>query len=186
MCPLSVQPAILTDLSGYAIREKQNIVGVVVHRIEVSQEDSTFDDNPLEVLRFFQVHPVGIAATGGKMPYPLLIERSGALTQLVPLSRVTPHAKSHNPTTIGVACLGDFRRASPTPAQRQMLVAVSAELLHALGQRTQSLFGHDELAGASADPNKECPGRHLSMNELRADVERALDGEALGALHFLW
>ena len=186
MSALSVQSVILSDVSGYATRDPAVITGVVVHRIEVSQEDPAFHDNPSEVVRFFRTHPTGVRATGGKMPYPLLIEADGTLTQLLPLGRVTPHARSHNPTTIGVACLGDFRRESPPALQRATLVAVCTELLHALDVGSERLFGHDELVGGSADPNKECPGRHLSMIVLRADVEQALHGESLSQLPFLW
>jgi len=37
------------------------------------------------------------------------------------------------------------------------------------------LFGHDELKGASKDPRKECPGRFVSMNSVRAEVAVRVD-----------
>jgi hypothetical protein len=186
MTQLSVRHALIQDLSAYSTRQRSDLLGVVVHRIEVSQEDPDYRDSPPEVLRFFERHPTGVAATGGKMPYSVLIEADGAVTQIVPLLRVTPHARAHNPTTIGVACLGDFRRQVPAYAQRQSLVVVLGELLHALGRDEQSLKGHDELQGGTSDPNKECPGRHLSLIELRRDVALQLQQESFDQLSFRW
>lgn len=153
-----------------ATRTRDAIQGVVVHRIEVSQEDSTYRDDPFDVLRFFREHPIGVGATGGDMPYPVLITPDGRVTQTLPLLRISPHAVRHNPTTIGVAALGDFRREPPSALQREALVWVCAALLAQCQHEAPILFGHDELSEATRDPNKECPGRHLDMNALRAEV----------------
>jgi hypothetical protein len=156
-------------------RQLGEVDGLVVHRIEVSQEDATFGDEPREIARFFREHPIGRQATGGGMPYPLLISAAGTITQLVPLGRVTPHAKAHNQSTIGVAAIGDFRRSPPSSAQLGSLVGVCCSLLRQFGLPVDRLAGHDELAQASADPNKECPGRFLPMPGLRAQVAAALE-----------
>jgi hypothetical protein len=166
--------ALLDECLALPERRQAEVTGVVVHRIEVSQEDPSFRDTPADVARFFREHPVGKQATGGAMPYPLLIDAQGQITQTVPLLRVTPHARKYNPTTVGVALLGDFRGKAPSELQRRACVLVCADLLHALGRTSADMFGHDELSGGSSDPDKECPGRHLPMSTLRQDVAAEL------------
>lgn len=166
-------------------RAREAICGVVVHRIEVSQEDSSYGDTAEEVARFFREHPVGVKATGGEMPYPLLIDAEGIITQTVPLLRVTPHARAHNPTTIGVGCIGDFRARQPSPVQHRSLLRLCAHLVRELRLSASALRGHDELAGGSADPDKICPGEGLSPTRLREDVER-LAGEPQPTLALVW
>lgn len=151
-------------------RDKKNITTLVVHRIEVSQEDRTYSDSAQDVVRFFLEHPIGVKATGGDIPYPLIVEPSGAVVQTVPLGCVTPHAVSHNPVGIGIACVGDFRRRPPSGPQKEALVTLCAQLIEALQLDIQALRGHDELVGGSRDPEKVCPGEFLSMQELRVAV----------------
>jgi hypothetical protein len=177
-----------TWAAGYerlAARPVGDVVGVVVHRIEVSQEDPTYGDGPAEIARFFREHPIGVAATGGAMPYPVIIEPDGQVTQTLPLGRVSPHAVSHNPTTVGVALVGDFRGRPPTEAQLTALDGVCVALLRHLGCGASALHGHDELTGGSRDPNKECPGRMLPMDALRARVAALLEVE-LEVPPFAW
>ncbi len=166
-------------------RANAGVSGVVVHRIEVSQEDPLFLDTPAEVARFFREHPVGQRATGGSMPYPLLVDAAGTVTQTVPLWRVTPHARTYNATTVGVGVIGDFRARPTTPPQYAALVLVCASVLAELGLSADGLHGHDELSGGSADPNKECPGRHLPMARLREDVLAAMSGRPC-SFAFVW
>ena len=111
------------------------------------------------------------------MPYPILIDARGDVTQTVPLTRITPHARSHNPSTVGVACIGDFRRRGLSTAQRDSLVGVCADLLARFALEADAIVGHDELAGASSDPSKECPGAGVSMIALRLDVAAATPGQ---------
>ncbi len=153
-----------------ALRTPAAVRSLVVHRIEVSQEDPRFRDTPEDVARFFREHPLGVQATGGNMPYPVLIDGSGRITQTVPLGRITPHAKSHNPHSIGIGLLGDFRCQVPSKAQYASLVQLLGSLAAELGLPPECIRGHDELLGGSADPNKECPGCHLPMAKLRDDV----------------
>lgn len=143
---------------------------IIVHRIEVSQEDESFGDDPREIARFFREHPIGVKATGGSMPYPLVIERDGRITQTLPLDIASPHAKAYNQRAIGVACVGDFRTAAPSVAQYGALVSLCCDLLNRLHLDAEAIRGHDGLDGASSDPDKECPGRALSLPKLRSAV----------------
>ena len=158
------------EWESYARRDVTTIGGIVVHRIEVSQEDPGYSDSVEDTARFFREHEVGVKATGGEMPYPILILPDGEIVQALPLDRITPHARSHNPSSIGVACIGDFRKKPPEEEQYRALVVACASLLQQLKLDVQTLVGHDELVGGSSDPDKECPGRGNSMVHLREEV----------------
>ncbi|MCK5690153.1 N-acetylmuramoyl-L-alanine amidase [Myxococcota bacterium] len=166
-------------------RDKTAIDRLIVHRIEVSQEDASFGDSAEETARFFIEHPIGVDATGGKMPYPLLIEKDGTLCQTVALQKITPHARSYNPTAIGVALVGDFRHEPPEPAQYNTLISTLAALAAELDLGSAAIVGHDELSGGSKDPEKQCPGAHLSMDEVRTEVARRLLA-GLSDIKFNW
>lgn len=170
---------------GGARRARDSIDRVIVHRIAVSQEDPTYQDTPAEVIRFFATHPIGRQATGGTMPYPLLVDHRGQVSQCAPLSVITMHARQYNARAIGVGLLGDFRHAAPTSAQRRALIYVGAYLLAHLQLSVDALCAHDGLTGASADPDKECPGRFLPMEPLRVDVAEVLQRRYV-PLDFVW
>lgn len=154
-----------------ARRQQADIRAVVIHRIQVSLEASDFDDSPAEIARFFREHPLGRSATGGDMPYPVLIDPDGRVLQTVPLRYITPHARHLNPTSIGLACIGDFRATPMASQQQQSLVNVCTAAVRAFALDAQAVVGHDELGGSGTrDPDKECPGRHVSMDALREAV----------------
>jgi hypothetical protein len=166
-------------------REPADVTGVIVHRIEVSQEDPSYGDTPNEVARFFREHPIGMKATGGDMPYPILVDRDGIVTQTVPLRFITPHAKAHNPGTVGVGVIGDFRTAPPSPRQRAAAVAVCAALLTHFDLEVEKISGHDELQGGSSDPDKICPGPGLAPADMRNEVRTFL-ATTTAELAFVW
>lgn len=176
--PLFPRLGWVPGLSAMQQRPRADIRGVVVHRIEVSQEDASYADTAPEIARFFAEHPIGVAATGGAMPYPLIIDAYGEVTQTVPLRYVTPHARRYNASTVGVACLGDFRTQPPLPLQRAALLCICAALVEIFGLTAKDLHGHDELYGASHDANKECPGHLLPLAALRKDVRDKIEGSS--------
>ena len=151
-------------------REVHEITHVVVHRIEVSQEDDSFDDTPEEIARFFGEHPIGVAATGGAMPYALLVTAQGELIQTIALRFVCPHVRAHNRSSIGVGVIGDFRRRSPSAPQRAALLGLLAALLQRFSLPISAVVAHDELTDASHDPEKICPGSRLSVESLREEL----------------
>ncbi len=165
-------------VSTLRARSREQIEGIIVHRIEVSQEDSSFGDSPREVERFFVEHPIGKKATGGDMPYPLIIEADGKITQTLPFNLIAPHAVAANPSTIGLALIGDFREQAPSGPQMKSLLQTCIQLVMAIGIPTEKLSehlrGHDEIPGASRDPDKECPGRILDMTDLRRRVSQSV------------
>lgn len=186
MQPPSFRFAPVPGLERLKTRAPEEITGIVVHRIEVSQEDPSYADTPADVARFFREHPIGIKATGGDMPYPLLVEADGSLTQTVPFGYITPHAKAHNATTIGVGAMGDFRKINPTPTQRAAVIMVCAALITHLKLHPDVITGHDELQGGSADPDKICPGPGLAPADLRAEVRALVEKRGVASFDFVW
>ena len=155
---------------GDAVRCRGGIHEIIIHRIAVSQEDPAYADEVDQTLGFFATHPVGRAATGGAMPYPLLVDPRGGVWQTQRLLAVTPHAARYNSSSLGVAAIGDFRGLPPTVGQMRALIALLAHLLEALGADEAQLHGHDGLTGASRQPDKICPGQHLPIPALRVAV----------------
>ena len=83
-----------------------------------------------------------------------------------PDRRRQPH-----PSTVGVACIGDFRHAEMPQAQWDQLVAICAALSGMFGlEPVEAIHAHDALVGASSDPEKECPGRFVDMTRLRREA----------------
>lgn len=144
-------------------RTLKQIQYLVVHR--------TLDGSINDLIRAFKDTTKFAAGwyTGGKFPYHFIIDRNAALHQMLPLTRIGPAAKATlNLAGIHVAVQGDFRKERPTEDQLYTLRDVCIDLLEAMP--ALQLGGHTEFAGASDDPNKQCPGKHLDMNSLRAFV----------------
>ena len=83
------------------------------------------------------------------------------------------HAKSadgqYNEHGIGICLVGNFENAEPTPKQWQMLVKLTAFLAREYGIPEDRIIGHRDVAGKTL-----CPGKNLSEEKLREDVERYL------------
>jgi len=109
-------------------------------------------------------------ATGGKMPYAVVVYRDGTVVQSASLTDITPHAAAYNRRAIGVACIGDFRLSPPAQEQWDSLIWVLHRLRDWSGHRL-SVHGHTEFTRATRDASKQCPGRHLSMALVRDAVE---------------
>jgi hypothetical protein len=116
--------------------------------------------------------PEAAKATGGRMPYHLVILPNGIIEQAAPLDAVTPHARSWNHVAIGVAVIGDFRNETPSIEQWDALRKLAHTCSGWLGGRL-AVKGHDELAEARADKSKGCPGKGLDMEALRAEILEA-------------
>lgn len=134
---------------------------IVVHRCELGETAE-------EVARGFRQ----VAATGGEMPYTFVLGRHGLVEQALRIQDVGPHARRWNTQGIGISLVGDFREQEPTSSQWMSLVAL-CHILSGWVDGPNAIYGHDELEGGSSDPNKECPGKHLSMDTLRYEVREA-------------
>lgn len=114
-------------------------------------------------------------AVGYKNPYISMIGGSapwdGLVCQRLDLADIGSHARRWNKPALGVAVVGDPRYEAASHRQRSSLVELLALLVRGLGlDPFRAIKGHDELKSGSSNPSKECPGRMLPMNPLRADV----------------
>lgn len=163
---------------------------VAVHRIWFDDWDLGVSRTAVEIARRFIDDMLIRKYTGGEQPYHFLVDDVGRWWQVLPLEDVGKHARRWNHEALGVGVIGDFRKQAPTAMQRAALVENLAALCLACGINPNqshsvattldsgtlgrvmvpALCGHDEMPGGSADPNKKCPGRFLSMDDLRRDV----------------
>jgi hypothetical protein len=150
-----------------ASRERhEDIEGITIHRI-----GDTLGKDGYEITRAFRNREKYQAGwyTGGRVPYTFLILPDGAIDQMLPLWDVGPHALRWSSKSIGIACLGDFRKHEPTPAQWISACELSAALYLWINGGAW-IKGHDELQGGSSDPTKSCPGARWSMQNFRRDT----------------
>ena len=156
----------LFDFGQPKSRPLYDIDTIVVHRISVAHVHG-FDDTPLGIASFFETHPEGIAACGGSPPYHFLIDAKGIIHQALRLLEVANGAKGYNRRGIQVALIGNFTKQPPTPEQ----LRAAEQLCAALSLFHLDIIGHTEKPGTSADPTKDCPGRHLDLPKFRAMVK---------------
>lgn len=114
--------------------------------------------------------------TGGKMPYTFVVNQAGSVEQARPITDITPHGRSYNRRSVGVAVLGDFRKFDVPKDQWNSLV----ELVALLKERwpLSKVVGHTDMPGASADKNKICPGYKLSTVQLEGEADKIKDARA--------
>ena len=156
-----------------------------VYRTQTVTED--FGDMGYHLL----IDPAGTVYEGrasGTDPLPVFGPPTGGHL----LVNTAAHVLSHNPGNIGVALLGDFTTAGPTPAARESLVTVLSILaalcdLDPTGRTdyvnpvTGTTATVDTICGHRDWPSStECPGDafHPDLPALRTDVARALSGPA--------
>ena len=166
-------------------RDLASIDRLIIHRIDFSQdEDGAYPDIvPIFVddldgykvaQRFMDGRPFRPGAyTGREVPYSLLCRTDGSWDQLLTLDDISPHAKRWNATGLALSFAGDFRRHEPTAAQWQSGIEMARCLMTWLG-KTDEIFGHTELPGATNDAEKKCPGGYFPMAKFRGDVAMAL------------
>ena len=144
---------------------------IIVHRTIWTPNDAA------GICKRFQEDPELAEITGGENPYHILINAtdSGAsITQCIRLLEVGQHARRFNRRAIGVALCFDTLHAPLPHAMGQALIQVLKPLVFWAGPTVAgTLYGHDELPGASSDPNKKCPGIDMAM--VRALVAEHLD-----------
>lgn len=159
-----------SDDKRHTERPLAHVDGVAIHRLATSL-GSTAD----EISRSFQRRGGRYSAgayTGHEMPYTLVVTRLGDIQQALPLSEVGPHARRFSASMIGVAVLGDFRTESPGNEQWSRVRELSAWLCLWCRKNGAAVYGHDELPGGSADPEKSCPGKLWDMHRMRLEVSR--------------
>ena len=148
---------------------------IAVHRIGKS-----LGEDAITICRRFIDDPEVAKYTGGEVPYAFIIGVGPGSTiwQCLPISEIGAHARRWNKQAIGVACIGDFRKHDMPDVQYAQLIKLLACLQFGF-PRDLEIKGHDELPGASSDPNKKCPGDKLSMRAVRRSVWTYLEGDHL-------
>lgn len=117
--------------------------------------------------------PEAAAATGNQMPYTFVIRRNGLIEQALPWTDVAPHARAYNARSASVALVGDMRFDAPTAEQWGSALELCT-IAAILTGGASTIYGHDELAGGSSDPCKECPGVRMRMALLRDSVRESI------------
>lgn len=143
------------------------IDGILIHRIS-----SELGRNAKEITASFNDTSTKYSAgsyTGGKMPYTFVIREDGLVEQARPLTLVTPHAKGYNQAYVSIACIGDYRKHKPSK-QQWLAAAFLVESLRQKLRKPLAVFGHTEKKNASADPDKQCPGKYWNMDKFRVAV----------------
>jgi len=157
--------------STHTLRPRgDNTEGEVIHRWSIDGADAK------SIADIERTMP----ALGSRMTYTFVVRPHGLIEQALPLDVLGWHAKGYSRTWVGIVCVGDFRHHPMPPVQYDSLV----DLLAMLSQRRGSINvrGHDQLDGGSADPNKECPGRLLSIPDLHESVKLWLRSQATNTL----
>lgn len=146
----------------------------MVHRIDFEEKGT---DNPDPVPNELLDGPAllkritPILKTGRAYHALIRADENGTVEQLIPLSRRGAHAYQHNYEAIGVAVVGDFRKSPMPPEQHASLMWVCAGL--GLLNSEIEIVRHDGVPGASADPDKVCPGHFIDVEATNGFV-RAL------------
>ena len=131
------------------VRDIGIIQHIVIHR-------NTKGANALELAKW--LHDEGYKWTGSKrMSYHFVIRKDGTVDQAVPLHIEAPGAKGMNRSGVQIALCGDFRKHRPTKEQMHSAKKLCAMLTELLPKA--KIVGHD--------PKKPCPGKHLSVDNLR-------------------
>lgn len=162
-------------------------IGVGVHRVGVDHGTGIdLGDSAFSVCNHFNGrntrYPEIARATGGHLPYTLIVEEYGLVAQCLRISDMGFHARRWSRPYIGVAAIGDFRTKSPSRAQWVAAVDIVAFLCHEFGidplgysePLVPTVAGHDELPSGSRDAGKRCPGDRWNMEAFRREVHESL------------
>lgn len=94
----------------------------------------------------------------GDIGYHYIVDRAGRVWEGRPLKYQGAHVRYHNPGNIGVMCLGNFDRQTPTIAQLDALNRHVAMLVRRHHVVVKNLFTHQELRPTA------CPGTSLQRH----------------------
>jgi len=154
---------------------------IVIHRVSLANYDKDQNPDPIsdellnakEVALRFKNKALG---TLGYTPYHILIKQNGTIEQMLPLSVRGAHSKGYNWCSWAVAVVGNTDQNEIKDAQYHPLVLVCKYL----SRPGLEIVGHTDLPGASADPNKKCPGRFLPLEPIIKKISPYRDIETIG------
>lgn len=138
-----------------------NPTGIILHRCETGETGEQ----------------VKAAEAKRGLGYHYFVRRGGLVDCLYPPDVLVWHALHYSHSCIGIALHGDFvpadrsKYCNPTAEQLASTATLAVTLWHRFGPLP--LMGHTDLAGASTDPLKVCPGANLDVRALQAHVYTA-------------
>lgn len=102
-----------------------------------------------------------------------------------PIGEQGAHVAGLNEVSVGICCVGDGDRDAFTPKQTARLLSLVAELRKKFGVPVENVIGHREVndlvrkgvVGAQFKTGKTCPGKKVSMDEIR-EALRDRDSQA--------
>lgn len=102
--------------------------------------------------------------------YHFVIQPDGQVYQTNDLNTISYHVKNNNTKSIGICMTGNFDvgDSAPTQAQYSSLVSLLADLKSDLGTHL-NIVGHRDLQV------KACPGKNVSIEKIRFDVDALLN-----------
>jgi len=162
------------DILRYPTLALTSVRYIVVHRCSFAHWDALQNRHPVsdydlvgtELARRFREN--AHLDTGKRVPYHLTITAGGQVEQLLPLNRRGAHARGVNWCSWAVTIIGDTDQHEMHGEQWLPLIW-TLRLLRDLRPQSE-IVGHTDIPGASGDPNKRCPGRHLSLDAVRREV----------------
>ena len=100
--------------------------------------------------------------------YHLVIDRAGRIWECRPMCYQGAHVRDQNEHNLGIMCLGNFDRQSPTRVQLASLHRTLADFRHRLRIPAANVFTHQEI-----NPTR-CPGAALQQHMLNLRHNRRL------------
>lgn len=159
------------DEHNYRRRPLSMIDTIMMHRVDEGED-------AISVAAWFAKNGIASGAGTTNMPYMFVITRDGRIQQTAPLAFVTPHGRSWNPRSIGVACIGNFRKnqkggAPPTSQQLDAAAWLCRRLWDYFGKPLK-VVGHSSSPGASKwGAAHNCPGDLFPLDSV-IEAARAL------------
>jgi N-acetylmuramoyl-L-alanine amidase len=139
--------------------ERRQTRAIVVHHTAGNPRQSVHD-----------IHAFHLQRGWSGIGYNVVQTDDGEWWQGRGVDKVGAHATNHNSNTIGICLTGNFED-NPVPAPRwRSLVEMCAHLCRTYGLAPKDIVGHRDLPGAAT----LCPGRHMDMALLLADVAALL------------
>lgn len=145
---------------------------ITVHHEGVTPFTTTSEDvtrQRLEIIRRGHVSVRGWADIG----YHYIIDPAGRVWEGRSIRYQGAHVKDQNENNLGIMCLGNFEKQSPTPAQQAALDRLLVSQMRQYRVGVARVYTHRELAPT------ECPGRSLQRYMVLA---RASGGTLRAAL----
>ena len=145
---------------------KKDPTRIVVHRIGPALNGVTVRAAE-DVAAFYGQNP---QYTGGKPAYHAVVTADGEVEISERDTKICMHAVGYNGESLGIAVVGDFRKAKIRPHQYAALLQWCVDKCRAYGIQPGRVSGHTDLPGATNTPGKICPGKGIDIQQLREDI----------------